>query len=55
MWKSSRHGSSCASSSQWPGFRAGRCDAPTAAQKARDECGCGCCATMDTLSGIDLD
>ncbi|QGJ87621.1 hypothetical protein SEA_FAITH5X5_67 [Gordonia phage Faith5x5] len=27
----------------------------TAAQKARDECGCGCCATMDTLSGIDLD
>ncbi|QSM00114.1 hypothetical protein SEA_CASHLINE_75 [Gordonia phage Cashline] len=27
----------------------------TAAQKARDECGCGCCGVMDTLSGIDLD
>lgn len=37
------------------GWQMRRANALTAAEKARRECGCGCCAAMDTLTGIDLD
>ncbi|WP_139104665.1 hypothetical protein [Gordonia sp. UCD-TK1] len=37
------------------GWQMRRANHRTAAQKARDECRCGCCGIMDELSGIDLD